>query len=48
MRPTCYRCDKKFTVTSWTTNDWWRGVCPRCILELLDKMVPDRSKIKES
>lgn len=48
MRPECNRCGKKFTVTSWTTDDFWRGVCPRCIIALLSKIVPDRSKIKES
>jgi len=32
----CRKCAKKFTVTSWTRDNFWREVCPKCIVELLE------------
>lgn len=48
MRQPCGRCGKSFTVTSWTSDNFWRKICTRCIVELLNKVVPNREKIKES
>lgn len=35
----CKHCGKKFTVTSWTRNRDWRGYCPTCIIEGLERLM---------
>lgn len=32
----CKKCGRKFVVTSWTKDRFWREVCPRCIVELCE------------
>lgn len=42
MRQRCVNGKKKehfFTPTSWTRDNFWRDVCPKCIVELLEKNV---------
>lgn len=41
---TCKKCKKRFTVTSWTRNGFWRGVCPPCIIELCEKALSKSAK----
>lgn len=34
----CTECNKRFIETSWTRSAKWRAVCPKCIVEMLEKL----------
>jgi hypothetical protein len=36
---TCKRCKKTFTQTSWTRDRFWILICPKCVVEMLEKLV---------
>lgn len=45
---TCSKCGKRFVVTSWTRDRFWRGICVKCILEFLEDCLGKASKSKRA
>lgn len=35
----CRKCNKRYTVTSWTRSRKWRSYCPTCIVDGMEALM---------